>query len=75
VEEVLLVVAGPELEVAHVDRVVTPEKIFNERAARVYSLARRLLGNAADAEVFLQLSRKLSTYPRQCCVSDLAVPR
>jgi RNA polymerase sigma-70 factor (ECF subfamily) len=45
----------------------TPEQIFEEYAPRVYHLARRLLGNAADAEdvtqdVFLQLVRKLPTY-------------
>jgi RNA polymerase sigma-70 factor (ECF subfamily) len=45
----------------------TPETIFEEYAPRVYHLARRLLGNAADAEdvtqdVFLQLVRKLPTF-------------
>jgi RNA polymerase sigma-70 factor (ECF subfamily) len=45
----------------------SPEKIFEEYAPRVYHLARRMLGNAADAEdvtqdVFLQLVRRLSTF-------------
>jgi RNA polymerase sigma-70 factor (ECF subfamily) len=67
VEQVLSVLTDPVLEVEHVDRVLTPEKIFHDRAAGVYNLARRLLGNAADAEdvtqdVFLQLVRKLPTY-------------
>ncbi len=44
-----------------------PEAIFEEYAPRVYNLARRLLGNAADAEdvtqnVFLQVVRKLGTF-------------
>lgn len=45
----------------------TLEQIFDEYAPRVYHLARRLLGNAADAEdvtqdVFLQVVRKLPTF-------------
>jgi RNA polymerase sigma-70 factor (ECF subfamily) len=45
----------------------SPEKLFEEYAPRVYSLARRLLGNEADAEdvtqdVFLQIIRKLPTF-------------
>ncbi len=45
----------------------TPEEIVREYAPRVYGLARRLLGNAADAEdvtqdVFLQVVRKLPTF-------------
>jgi RNA polymerase sigma-70 factor (ECF subfamily) len=45
----------------------TPEEIVQEYAPRVYGLARRLLGNAADAEdvtqdVFLQVVRKLPTF-------------
>jgi RNA polymerase sigma-70 factor (ECF subfamily) len=43
------------------------EEAFREQAPRVYHLARRLLGNPADAEdvtqdVFLQLARKLHTF-------------
>lgn len=43
------------------------EAIFREHAPRVYGLARRLLGNAADAEdvtqdVFVQVIRKLPTF-------------
>lgn len=49
-------------------------KIFEEYAPRVYHLARRLLGNAADAEdvtqnVFLQLVRKLSTFRGEAAFS------
>jgi RNA polymerase sigma-70 factor (ECF subfamily) len=45
----------------------TAEQVFHEHAARVYSLARRMLGNDADAEdvtqeVLLQVVRKLSTF-------------
>jgi RNA polymerase sigma-70 factor (ECF subfamily) len=46
---------------------LTPEQVFNEYAPRVYSLARRMLGNDADAEdvtqdVLLQVVRKLDTF-------------
>lgn len=46
---------------------MTPERVFREYAPRVYHLARRLLGNDADAEdvtqdVLLQVVRKLDTY-------------
>ena len=49
---------GPEL---------TPETVFRQYAPRVYSLARRMLGNDADAEdvtqdVLLQVIRKLDTF-------------
>lgn len=45
----------------------TPEQVFREHAPRIYNLARRLLGNDADAEdvtsdVLLQVVRKLHTY-------------
>ncbi|MBI3409797.1 MAG: sigma-70 family RNA polymerase sigma factor [Planctomycetes bacterium] len=45
----------------------TPEQVFLEHAPRVYSLARRMLGNDADAEdvtqdVLLQVVRKLDTF-------------
>ena len=45
----------------------TPEEIFRDYAPRVYSLARRMLGNDADAEdvtqdVLLQVLRKLDTF-------------
>jgi RNA polymerase sigma-70 factor (ECF subfamily) len=48
-------------------RALTPEEAFEEYALRVYHLARRMLGNAADAEdvaqdVFLQVVRKLPTF-------------
>jgi RNA polymerase sigma-70 factor, ECF subfamily len=46
---------------------LTPERIFNDYAPRVYNLARRMLGNDADAEdvtqdVLLQVVRKLGTF-------------
>jgi RNA polymerase sigma-70 factor, ECF subfamily len=48
-------------------KVLTPEKVFREYAPRVFALARRMLGNDADAEdvtqdVLLQVVRKLSTF-------------
>jgi RNA polymerase sigma-70 factor (ECF subfamily) len=52
-----------------VPRATTPtvEQIFRDHAPRIYALARRLLGNDADAEdvtqdVLLQLMRKLDTF-------------
>jgi RNA polymerase sigma factor (sigma-70 family) len=53
---------------------LTPERIFNEYAPRVYNLARRMLGNDADAEdvtqdVLLQVVRKLGTFRGE---SDIA---
>ncbi|MGF1581818.1 MAG: RNA polymerase sigma factor [Gemmataceae bacterium] len=46
---------------------LTPERVFHEYAPRVYNLARRMLGNDADAEdvtqeVLLQVIRKLDTF-------------
>src|SRR5262245_22674156 len=46
---------------------LTPEQVFLEYAPRVYNLARRMLGNDADAEdvtqdVLLQVVRKLDTF-------------
>lgn len=46
---------------------LTPEAIFHTHAPRFYNLARRLLGNEADAEdvtqdVFVQLLRKLPVF-------------
>src|SRR5262245_23323271 len=46
---------------------LTPERVFREHGARVYNLARRMLGNDADAEdvtqdVLLQVVRKLDTF-------------
>ena len=45
----------------------TPEKVFREHGPRVYHLARRMLGNDADAEdvaqdVLVQVVRKLDTF-------------
>jgi RNA polymerase sigma-70 factor (ECF subfamily) len=46
---------------------LTPEQVFHDYAPRVYNLARRMLGNDADAEdvtqdVLLQVVRKLDTF-------------
>src|SRR6266478_6367136 len=46
---------------------LTPERVFKDYAPRVYNLARRMLGNDADAEdvtqdVLLQVVRKLPTF-------------
>src|SRR5205809_2073120 len=46
---------------------LTAARVFREYAPRVYSLARRMLGNDADAEdvtqdVLLQVVRKLDTF-------------
>ncbi len=53
---------------------LTPEEIFQEYAPRVYHLARRLLGNAADAEdvtqdVFVQVVRKLPSFRGEAAFS------
>src|SRR5260370_14156340 len=45
----------------------TAEEVFREYAPRIYNLARRMLGNDADAEdvtqdVLLQVIRKLGTF-------------
>ena len=45
----------------------TPETVFRDYAPRIYAVARRLLGNDADAEdvtsdVLLQVVRKLDTF-------------
>lgn len=46
---------------------VTPEQVFRDHAPRIYHIARRMLGNDADAEdvtqdVLLQVVRKLDTF-------------
>src|SRR5208282_2670067 len=46
---------------------MTPERVFQDYAPRIYNLARRMLGSDADAEdvtqdVLLQVVRKLDTY-------------
>src|SRR5438132_11956381 len=46
---------------------LTAEQVFRDHAPRVYNLARRMLGNDADAEdvtqdVLLQVVRKLDTF-------------
>ena len=49
------------------DVALTPDRVFREYAPRVYNLARRMLGNDADAEdvtqdVLVQVVRKLDTF-------------
>src|SRR6516162_4937624 len=63
-----------EVEQGPADRPPPPERIFEAYAPRVYHLARRLLGNAADAEevtqdVFLQVLRKLPTFRGEAALS------
>src|SRR5437867_5513656 len=46
---------------------LTPDQVFRDYAPRVYNLARRMLGNDADAEdvtqdVLLQVVRRLDTF-------------
>jgi RNA polymerase sigma-70 factor (ECF subfamily) len=53
--------------VATIPEELTPELVFREYAPRIYNLARRMLGNDADAEdvtqdVLLQVVRKLDTF-------------
>jgi RNA polymerase sigma-70 factor (ECF subfamily) len=53
--------------VAPLPEKLTPEFVFREYAPRIYSIARRMLGNDADAEdvtqdVLLQVVRKLDTF-------------
>jgi len=55
------------METAHDPAALTPEQVLHEHGPRVYSLARRLLGNDADAEdvtqeVFLRLLRKMDSF-------------
>jgi RNA polymerase sigma-70 factor (ECF subfamily) len=57
--------ASPGL--ARTDPPVTPEFVFREYAPRIYHIARRMLGNDADAEdvtqdVLVQVIRKLDTF-------------
>ncbi len=57
--------AAPLVPVA--EKPLTPELVFREYAPRIYALARRMLGNDADAEdvtqdVLLQVVRKLHTF-------------
>jgi RNA polymerase sigma-70 factor (ECF subfamily) len=56
------------------DAPLTPELIFRRYAPRVYHLARRLLGNDADAEdvtqeVLLQVVRKLHTFRGEAAIT------
>lgn len=53
---------------------LTPEHVFREYGPRVFSLARRMLGNDADAEdvtqdVLLQVVRKLDTFRGESSLS------
>jgi RNA polymerase sigma-70 factor (ECF subfamily) len=54
-------------------KALTPERVFRDYAPRVYALARRMLGNDADAEdvaqdVLVEVVRKLHTFR---CDSDI----
>jgi RNA polymerase sigma-70 factor (ECF subfamily) len=56
-----------DLANAPADAPLTAERVFTEYAPRVYNLARRMLGNDADAEdvtqdVLLQVVRKLDSF-------------
>src|SRR5581483_11266230 len=68
--------AEPETKVATPP---TPEQVFREYGPRVYNLARRMLGNDADAEdvtqdVLLQVVRKLHTFRGEANLST-GLPR
>src|ERR1700685_4385566 len=57
---------GPNGAVSKTKAPLTAEQVFRDHAPRVYNLARRMLGNDADAEdvtqdVLLQVVRKLDT--------------
>jgi RNA polymerase sigma-70 factor (ECF subfamily) len=57
----------PVTNPAHPAAQLTPERVFHDYGPRVYNLARRMLGNDADAEdvtqdVLLQVVRKLDTF-------------
>ena len=60
--------------VAPLPEKLTPELVFREYAPRIYNLARRMLGNDADAEdvtqeVLLQVVRKLDTFRGESQIS------
>ena len=57
----------PVVSARHDGSFLTPETVFKQYGPRIYSLARRMLGNDADAEdvtqdVLLQVVRKLDTF-------------
>jgi RNA polymerase sigma-70 factor, ECF subfamily len=57
----------PEASPHENGKTLTPELVFRDYAPRVYALARRMLGNDADAEdvtqdVLVQVVRKLDTF-------------
>jgi RNA polymerase sigma-70 factor (ECF subfamily) len=58
----------------HTPELLTEEEIFRKYASRVYNLARRMLGNDADAEdvtqdVFVQVLRNLPTFRGEAAFS------
>jgi RNA polymerase sigma-70 factor (ECF subfamily) len=57
----------PVVSAGHDGSSLTPETVFKQYGPRIYGLARRMLGNDADAEdvtqdVLLQVVRKLDTF-------------
>ena len=66
--------AAPALPGPPTPEVPSPEEVFREYGRRIYNLARRLLGNEADAEavtqdVLLQVVRKLPTFRGEAAFS------
>jgi RNA polymerase sigma-70 factor (ECF subfamily) len=65
--DVVVRTPGTNLEKIRTPSPQTVEQVFHDHASRVYSVARRMLGNDADAEdvtqdVLLQVIRKLDTF-------------
>ncbi len=56
------------------DRLLSPDQIFRDYAPQIYHLARRMVGNDADAEdvtqdVLVQVVRKLNTFRGDAAIS------